>query len=73
MATKSTESVGIRLDNLTVADRCDKCGAQAYVTVALLHGDLMFCAHDFRIHEASIMHSAVGILDERDLLLSDQS
>ena len=64
-----TDQVGVRLDNLTVADRCDKCGVQAYVTVALLHGNLMFCAHDFATYEISLRKAAVGLLDERDLLL----
>ena len=67
-----TEIVGVRLENLTVSDRCDKCGAQAYVTVALLNGNLMFCGHDYRTYENSIVKAAVGILDERDLLLSQK-
>lgn len=36
---------------LTAADRCDRCGAQAYVR-ARLHagGELLFCAHHGRKH-----------------------
>lgn len=36
---------------LTAADRCDRCGAQAYVR-ARLHagGELFFCAHHGREH-----------------------
>ena len=36
---------------LTAADRCDRCGAQAYVR-ARLHagGELLFCAHHGREH-----------------------
>ncbi|MGI8665383.1 MAG: DUF7455 domain-containing protein, partial [Jatrophihabitans sp.] len=31
---------------LTAVDRCDRCGAQAYVRVTLPAGsELMFCAH----------------------------
>jgi hypothetical protein len=29
---------------LTAADRCDRCGAQAYVRVLLPVGELLFCA-----------------------------
>ena len=30
---------------LTAFDRCDSCGAQAYIRVTLASGDLLFCAH----------------------------
>lgn len=30
---------------LTGFDRCDSCGAQAYVRVTLNSGELLFCAH----------------------------
>ena len=32
-------------DTLTAHDRCDSCGAQAYVRVTLETGELLFCAH----------------------------
>ncbi len=37
--------------SLTAADRCDRCGAQAYVR-ARLHagGELLFCLHHSRTH-----------------------
>ena len=35
---------------LTTVDRCDRCGAQAYVRVVLgaSGGELLFCAHHAR-------------------------
>lgn len=30
---------------LQVSDRCDVCGAQAYIRVELELGELLFCAH----------------------------
>ncbi len=30
---------------LVAADRCDVCGAQAYIRVELETGELLFCAH----------------------------
>ena len=30
---------------LVAADRCDVCGAQAYIRVGLESRDLLFCAH----------------------------
>jgi hypothetical protein len=32
---------------LTANDRCDRCGAQAYVKVTGMSGELMFCSHDY--------------------------
>ena len=42
---------------LTRQDRCDRCGAQAFVR-ATLPGDglsLLFCGHHFRAHELAPM------------------
>ena len=33
------------VEPLSAADRCDICGAQAYVRVELATGELLFCAH----------------------------
>lgn len=30
---------------LTALDRCDYCGAQAYIRATLATGELLFCAH----------------------------
>jgi hypothetical protein len=50
---------------LTASDRCDRCGAQAYVRVTLLSGaDLLFCAHHAREHESRLREVAVSIYDE---------
>lgn len=36
---------------MTSADRCDRCGAQAYVRATLANGgELLFCAHHGREH-----------------------
>ena len=44
---------------LTAADRCDRCGAKAYVR-ARLHagGELLFCAHHGREHLPRLRHLA---------------
>lgn len=40
---------------LTAADRCDRCGAQAYVRATLISGaGLLFCAHHGREYEAGL-------------------
>ncbi len=50
--------------NLTALDRCDRCGAQAYLRVELAIGELLFCAHHAREHEAKIQEVAVSVHDE---------
>jgi hypothetical protein len=50
---------------LTATDRCDRCGAQAYLRVELASGfDLLFCAHHAREHEDKLRAVAVNVHDE---------
>lgn len=59
---------------LSASDRCDSCGAQAYVKVTGVSGELTFCSH----HYTKIMSSVSGkeamenfayeTIDERDLV-----
>lgn len=50
---------------LTAADRCDRCGAQAYTRVTFLSGaELLFCAHHARMHEDKLREQAMHIHDE---------
>lgn len=39
---------------LTKADRCDRCGAQAYFRYAFEAGDLLFCKHHQKKHKSSL-------------------
>lgn len=53
------------IDALTTADRCDRCGAQAYLRVTLNSGgELMFCAHHARAHSDKLKQVALKIQDE---------
>jgi hypothetical protein len=54
---------------LNVTDRCDRCGAQAYVRV-MLPGrlELLFCAHHNRQHASALAKIAVEIQDETQRL-----
>ncbi|MGL5828167.1 MAG: DUF7455 domain-containing protein [Angustibacter sp.] len=59
---------------LTTADRCDRCGAQAYVRVMLASGgELLFCAHHGREHTAALTTLSAVIHDESDRLLASSS
>ena len=54
---------------LTAADRCDRCGAQAYLRVVLASGgDLLFCAPHGRKFEPELKKIAAEIQDETDRL-----
>ncbi|MGH8859661.1 MAG: DUF7455 domain-containing protein [Jatrophihabitantaceae bacterium] len=54
---------------LTATDRCDRCGAQAYVRTVLGSGsELLFCSHHWRDNEARLREIAVTIQDETDRL-----
>jgi hypothetical protein len=50
---------------LTAEDRCDRCGAQAYLRVELASGgELLFCAHHAREHGEKLKQLAVNVQDE---------
>jgi hypothetical protein len=46
-------------------DRCDRCGAQAYLRVELQSGgELLFCAHHAREHGEKLRQVAATVHDE---------
>ena len=59
---------------ISLADRCDRCNAQAFVKVVGVTGELFFCSH----HYNKIVDNAVGydammkfayeVIDEREKL-----
>ncbi len=50
---------------LTAQDRCDRCGAQAYLRAVLPGGgDLLFCRHHAREHGDKLRQVAVTVTDE---------
>ena len=59
---------------LKAADRCDQCGAQAYVLLSVFVPDsgdreLLLCAHHYERHERQLVSSGVRVLlDQRRLL-----
>ena len=54
---------------LTAVDRCDRCGAQAYLRVQLQGGgELLFCAHHAREHGEKLREIAAEVHDETDKL-----
>ncbi len=55
---------------MTAADRCDVCGAQAYIRVTLATGELMFCSHHGNEKRAQLEPIAVSWQDETEKLLA---
>ncbi len=58
-------------ETLTAADRCDRCGARAYVRVRLAAGELLFCAHHGRKHAEALAGVAATIQDETERLQAE--
>jgi hypothetical protein len=54
---------------LTATDRCDRCGAQAYVRTVLGSGsELLFCNHHWHQNEARLRELEVAVYDQTDRL-----
>ena len=66
----STDSMQER--ELNAFDRCDSCGAQAYVRVVLATGELLFCAHHGNAHKEKLMPVAQLWQDDSNKLLERQ-
>lgn len=55
---------------LLATDRCDACGAQAYVRVTLATGQLYFCSHHANANRAKLEPIATEWHDETAKLLN---
>ncbi|MDQ6849969.1 MAG: hypothetical protein M3070_08340 [Actinomycetota bacterium] len=54
---------------LTATDRCDRCGAQAYVRTILGSGsELLFCNHHWHQNAPRLRELDVTVYDETDRL-----
>lgn len=57
---------------LTALDRCDSCGAQAYIRVTIGESELLFCAHHGRRHQEKLEAIATAWHDESSRLHEDR-
>ena len=74
MTQISTDDTVDTLDEpftLTALDRCDSCGAQAYVKVTMAAGELLFCAHHGAKYKEKLSTTALNWHDESSRLLED--
>ena len=63
-----TTAVLTPTEPLKATDRCDRCGAPAYVRVVLGGGELLFCAHHGKKYNEGLAKVALEIHDFSDQL-----
>ena len=69
-----TEQVFLETTPLNAVDRCDRCGAQAYVRAVLLSGgELLFCGHHAKEYAEKLKPVTSLIQDETDKLVESNS
>lgn len=73
MTTTHSPSETATAPELSSLDRCDSCGAQAYVRVRLQSGELFFCGHHASEVKPALAPTAMEWLDETDRLIADES
>jgi len=71
MNASTLERTAVPEPTLTAADRCDACGAQAFIRVVLASGELLFCGHHGRRNMTSLEKQALFIQDETSRLTAD--
>jgi len=66
----SEQNVALASPNqLSALDRCDSCGAEAYVRVTMASGQLYFCAHHGAKFKEKLSATALEWHDESSKLL----
>lgn len=65
-----TEQSETQTPELNATDRCDECGAQAYIRVELATGELLFCGHHGNEKREALEPIAIAWHDETEKLLS---
>jgi hypothetical protein len=65
-----TDQLILETTPLNAVDRCDRCGAQAYVRAVLLSGgELLFCGHHGKEYAEKLKQVSAKIQDETDKLV----
>lgn len=67
-ATTERETSAVEF-RLTAMDRCDSCGAQAYIAAEVNGSELLFCAHHGRKYEEKLRSVATSWHDETARLI----
>lgn len=71
---KMTEQLILETTPLNAVDRCDRCGAQAYVRAVLLSGgELLFCGHHGKEYAEKLKQVSAKIQDDTQKLVEVSS
>jgi len=63
--SEMTEQLILETTPLNAVDRCDRCGAQAYVRAVMLNGgELLFCGHHAKEYAEKLKPVVKEIQDE---------
>lgn len=66
-----SEQIVLEQTPLNSLDRCDRCGAQAYVKAALISGGtLFFCGHHAKAYAEGLNKVSARIQDETEKISS---
>ncbi|MBM3711637.1 MAG: hypothetical protein FJW52_04625 [Actinobacteria bacterium] len=69
-----TENLLLTSSPLSALDRCDRCGAQAYVRAVMANGfELLFCAHHAKKYQDGLASTAARIDDETDRITEESA
>lgn len=60
------------MEPLAAKDRCDRCGAQAWVRVGIGSFDLLFCGHHYAENEVKVASISTYVHDERTHLSASE-
>ena len=67
-----TENLLLTSTPLNALDRCDRCGAQAYLRAVMSNGfELLFCAHHAKKYQDGLASAAARIDDETERLSAE--
>ena len=58
---------------LDITDRCDRCGAQAFIRAIFARGELTFCGHHGREMRAGLEKQALLVQDATDQINAQPS
>lgn len=69
-----TENVVLESTPLNALDRCDRCGAQAYLRAVMANGfELLFCGHHAKKYQEGLANVASRIQDETDRITEESA
>jgi hypothetical protein len=61
--TMTAMETPVTTPSFSVHERCDRCGAQAFIRAVLATGDLLFCAHHGREFGKALAEVALHVED----------